>query len=98
MARAWLGRVYAECGEKQRAEDALSQLLEREKERQVDSWCLAEIYEVLGRKEEALERLEKAYEERSPNMIYLKLFAESRFKELSSEPRYQELLRLMAFK
>ena len=97
LARAWLARVYVKSGERQRAEDALSQLLEREKEQHVDSWCMAEIYEALGDKEKALDRLEKAYDERSPNIIYLKLFAQERFKDLSPEPRYQELLRLLAF-
>ena len=98
LARAWLARVYARSGDIQRAEEALLQLQQMERERHVDPWAFAEVYEVLGKKEEALNWFEKGYEEGSPNMLYLKIFAIDRFKDVSSEPRYQELLRLMAFK
>jgi serine/threonine protein kinase/tetratricopeptide (TPR) repeat protein len=97
LSRSWLGRVYGKSGDLQRAEEALLQIQQMEKESHVDPWALAEIYDVLGKKEEALDSLEKAYKERSPNMLYLKIFASERFQDISSEPRYQELLRLMAF-
>jgi len=69
-----------------------------QKRRYVDPWVFAEVYTALGEKEEALKFLEKAYKEGSPNMIYLKIFAHNRLKNISSEPKYQELLRLINFK
>lgn len=98
LSRSWLAQVYAKTGETQRVEEALFMLQEMQKRRYVDPWAFAEVYTALGEKEEALKCLEKAYKEGSPNMIYLKIFANNRFKNVSSEPKYQELLRLLNFK
>ena len=97
LSRSWVGWVYAKTGEVRLAEDCISKIKDMEKRRYVDPWVYAEIYAPLGKKEEALDYLEKAYEEGSPNMVYLKIFAQDRFKDISSEPRYQELFRLMNF-
>lgn len=97
LSRSWIGWVYARAGEVRLAEDCISKIKEMEKRRYVDPWVYAEILSPLGRKEEALDCLEKAYEEGSPNMIYLKMYVPDRFNDISSEPRYQELLRLMNF-
>jgi serine/threonine protein kinase/tetratricopeptide (TPR) repeat protein len=98
LSRSWLGHLYALIGEVERAEEVLSRLQEMEERRYIDPWVYAEVCAPLGRTEAALDALEKAYQESSPNMIYLKAFADNRFKNVSSEPRYQELLRLLNFK
>jgi hypothetical protein len=51
-------------------------------------------YVGMGNKQEALSWLEKAYSERSPSMISLKV--NPTFDPLRSEPRFQALLRHMA--
>jgi serine/threonine-protein kinase len=97
LSRSWIGWIYASAGEVQRAEDCLLKITDMEKRRYVDPWTYVEVLSPLGRKEEALNWLEKAYEEGSPNIIYLKIFAIERFKNISSEPGYQDLLRRMKF-
>lgn len=85
---ARLGYCYALWGKKAEAEEILDQL-KKERRPGYVSYAVAEIYEALGRKEEALGWLEKAYEERAPQMIGLK----SNFDALSSDSRFQDLLR-----
>jgi hypothetical protein len=52
---------------------------------------MAEIFAQLGRKDEAFAWLEKAYEERSFLMMYLKVAP--KLDPLRSDPRYADLLR-----
>ncbi len=52
---------------------------------------MAEIYTGLGEKHQALEWLEKTYEERSTALIYLKV--DPVFDSLRSDPRFADLLR-----
>jgi TolB-like protein/DNA-binding winged helix-turn-helix (wHTH) protein/Tfp pilus assembly protein PilF len=85
---ARLAYCYALWGKKAEAEEILDQL-KKERRPGYVSYAVAEIYEALGRKEEALGWLEKAYEERAPQMIGLK----SNFDTLSSDSRFQDLQR-----
>jgi len=55
------------------------------------SWMLARLYIHLGQPAEALTWLEKAYEERSGAIVYLKV--DPHFDSLHGEPRYQALLK-----
>ena len=55
------------------------------------AFASAQICAALGRKEEALKWLQKAYEERSPLMFALD--HESAFASLQSDSRFKELLR-----
>jgi hypothetical protein len=50
------------------------------------------IYAGLGEKDKAFEFLEKAYQERSPDIPYF-LKADLRIDNLRSDPRFQDLLR-----
>jgi RNA polymerase sigma factor (TIGR02999 family) len=88
---AALGRVYARMGDTARAQASLAELEDRAAESFVPSYDLAVIHAALGQTELALDWLEKAVEERSYWVIYLKidpaldaLRAESRFGELLS--------------
>lgn len=61
------------------------------KEKYVSPYDLALIYTSLGRKQEAIEHLKKAIEERSGWVIYLKV--EPMFDSLHAEPEFIELVR-----
>lgn len=57
---------------------------------------IATVHASLAHKDEAFEYLEKAYQERSPDLPYF-LKAELRMDSLRSDPRFQDLMRRMNF-
>jgi serine/threonine-protein kinase len=83
-----VGYVYGISGKPDEARKILNQLVER---KYVDSYYVAGIYAALREKDRAFEWLNKAYDERSPSMIALKI--EPFFDNLRNDPRYTELLR-----
>ena len=93
--RAALGRAYAVAGKRDEALKMLNELKERAKRSYVSPVGIAIIYVGLGEKEQAFSWLEKAYEDRSTWLIFLKV--EPRFDPLRSDPRFQSLLRRMNF-
>ena len=88
---AVLGYAYAAAGDRQQAEKVIAELTELSKRRYVPSFSVAGIYAELGRKDEAFAWLEKAYRERSPTLVDLKV--DPTLDALRSDPRYVELLR-----
>jgi hypothetical protein len=54
------------------------------------------IYAGLENKDKAIEFLEKAYQEKSPDVAYF-LKADLRIDSVRSEPRFQDLLQRMDF-
>ena len=92
-----LGHAYAVAGERAKAEGLLTRL------KAVDDptyqynvpFDLASIHVALGREEEAFQCLEKAYEEQSSNLAFLK--TDPRFDPIRDDPRFQDLLRRMNF-
>jgi len=71
----------------------LHELEEMSRHKQVASYDLALLYTGLGERDEAIEQLNRAYEDRSGFIIYLGV--EPQFDPLRSDPRYTELLRRM---
>ena len=69
----------------------LDQDLEESKRELSAGIDMAEIYAQLGEKDEAFKWLEKAYEERSAMMVYLKVLPN--LDPLRSDPRFADLLR-----
>jgi TolB-like protein/Tfp pilus assembly protein PilF len=65
--------------------------LEYSKDGNVSSYGLASIYARLGNKEEALKWLDKAYRERDPYVVYLKI--DPQFDGLRSDQRATDLMR-----
>ena len=61
-----------------------------EKQRPVQSVFLAELYARLGDNDQALDWLERAYEERHPSLIFLNL--DPKWESLRTDPRFQSLL------
>ena len=78
-----------------RRSDALKILNEFKKENWKfhDPRQVAEIYSLLGEKDKAMEWLEKGYAEHDSSMLYIRCNPE--LDSLSSDPRFQDLLRRM---
>ena len=89
---AGLAHAYAAMGKRAEAEKILAQLLKQSQTAYVSPYMIATIYAGLGNKDKAFEFLEKAYQERSPDVPYF-LKADLRLDTLRSDPRFQSLLR-----
>jgi TolB-like protein/Tfp pilus assembly protein PilF len=89
---AGLAHAYAAIGQRANAEKILRELLENSKRSYVSPYMIATIYAGLGDKNRAFEFLEKAYNERSPDIPYF-IKADLRIDNLRSDPRFQDLLR-----
>jgi tetratricopeptide (TPR) repeat protein len=92
---AGLAHVYATMGRKAESAKILNELLRQSKVTYVSPYMVAAIYAGLGQKDEAFEFLEKAYQERSPDIPYF-IKADLRMDTLRSDPRFQDLLRRVA--
>ncbi len=92
---AWLGYTYAVAGRRREAQETLKELKELSKRRYVSPFEIAMVYTGLGEKDQAFEWLEKADEERDPNMVWLKNVAW--LDPLRSDPRFEPFLRRMNF-
>jgi tetratricopeptide (TPR) repeat protein len=86
-----LAYIYGSVGRKAEAQKILDRLLEASKTVPIAAHHFALIYIGMGKKGEALAWLDKAYEEHSPMMAWLKV--DPRFDSLRPEPRFQNLLR-----
>ena len=91
MFRALLGAVLANLGQRQEALQILEQLAASSKQRYVPAQSFAIVYTGLGDKDQAFAWLDKAYEERSNRLAYLKV--EPTWDRLRSDPRFDALLR-----
>jgi len=91
LSLAALGHTYAVWGRRVEAERALNELKESSKQGYISSYSIAAIHAGLGEKDQAFIWLEKAYEERSGWLIWLR--AEPISDPLRSDPRFQDLLR-----
>jgi adenylate cyclase len=87
----WLGYAYAKSGDRTRAEGIVTELNQVSSRRFVSPFCTAVIYVGLGDKVRALDGLERAYEARSWDLLWLKM--DRIFDPLRSEPRFIALLK-----
>ena len=92
---ASLGHAYALSGRKAEAQNILTQLDDLSRQRYVSAYDRAVVYVGLGESEQALDWLQRAYQERSQFMIYLD--TDPRFDGLRTDARFQDLLRRMNF-
>ncbi len=90
---AALAHAHAVAGRKQEARKLLAQM--KASTEKAPPFFLALVYAGLGDTSLALGALEKAYQERSGSMRYLKV--EPRLDPLRDDPRFQALLRRMNF-
>ena len=92
-ALGFLGMCYGLAGRKADATKILNELLELNRRRYVTPPALANVYIGLGNRDQAFLWLEKAYQERSNYLAYLKVFPAD--DSLRSDPRLDHLLRRM---
>jgi len=95
LSRSWLGVTYALCGDRTRAQQKLEELHALERQQYVDPVTFAAIHEALGEADEALREYEKAFQDRSPNMVYARLV--QRLGPLAGNPRFNALVERMKF-
>ena len=84
-----LGRAYADCGEKERAEQLYSNLQSIATAEYVSSWNLAIVAVAIGRCEAALAHLERAVVEREPALLFLKSLPW--FAQIADQPRFKAI-------
>jgi DNA-binding winged helix-turn-helix (wHTH) protein/tetratricopeptide (TPR) repeat protein len=88
-----LAHAYAVSGKTNKAQRVLAELKEQSKRRYISPFNIAIIYVALGEKDQAFEWLEKAYDERSLWMVFLKV--DPRLDSLRATPDFANLLRRM---
>jgi TolB-like protein/Flp pilus assembly protein TadD len=85
-----LGHAYAQFGKRAEARAILNMLTDRARKNYVPSYYFVLVYTALGEKDLAFERLERAYQERSTVLAYLRI--DPRLAPLRSDPRFRSLL------
>ncbi len=95
-----LGSAYGLAGKQDKAAAILDQLLEMRRREYVPAICMARIYSRIGEKTEAIEWLEKAFEERNGEMVFLKgeiagAADGDSLNSLGNDPKLIDLLRQM---
>jgi TolB-like protein/Flp pilus assembly protein TadD len=88
-----LGYAYALAGKREEAEQMLSDLEETAKEKYVSAYYFAIIYLGLGEHDLAFQWLERAFDERSGFLAFIKV--EPMFDPLREDARFSDLLRRM---
>jgi len=88
--------VYALAGRRREAEAVQAQLQQSIKHHYVCSYEVASAYIALRDYDQAYKWLDKAYDDRSDCMIWLKV--DPRMDEIRKQPRFQEIMRKVGFK
>jgi TolB-like protein len=88
--QATLAQIYAASGKKGSSDEALKLLLANPAT--TSDW-LASVYAFRGELDQAFQQLDKAYDQRSPALLYLQ--SDPTFANLRRDPRYAALLRKM---
>jgi tetratricopeptide (TPR) repeat protein len=90
VVRAAIGYVQGVSGRRREALETLAELKRLTKERYVTPYGVALVYAGLGETDQALRWLERALEDRSHWLVWLKL--DPRLDTLRSDRRYRSLL------
>ena len=89
----WRAYAYGKAGQHQHAEEILQSLLRRQKTEYVPAYGLAIAFVGLGHKDDAFQWLDRGFEDRSEDMVYLKI--EPAWDPLRSDARFEEILHRM---
>ncbi len=92
---AQLGYALAKSGNRKRAQATLAELKLIAAEKFVSTYNFALIYNGLGEKEEALNYLEKSFQEREVQISFIKV--DTRWDEFRAEPHFVEIIKQMNF-
>jgi TolB-like protein/DNA-binding winged helix-turn-helix (wHTH) protein/Flp pilus assembly protein TadD len=87
-----LGFAYATAGRRTEARKILNQLKKKREQGLATSASVAILYGALGESDQAFAWLGKAYQERDPELTYIKVPGR-RFAPLNHDPRFQEVVR-----
>lgn len=90
-----LGHCYARAGRKKEAREVLNKLERLDERWHIPPVQIAFVYIGLGQKQQALDLLERAYDQRSWELVFLQ--AEPWLDDLRTEPRFIELVEKMKF-
>lgn len=93
---AHLAYTLAKSGQRREAQVELDRLLELSTERFVPPYLIALVYNGLGEREQALDWLERGFQQRDPKTVFL--MVEPKWANLRSEPRFQDLLQRVGLK
>jgi TolB-like protein/Flp pilus assembly protein TadD len=93
--RVGLARAYALAGREAEARKMLGQLSQLSRGAYLPPYYLAILHVALGENEQAFTWLEKAYRQRDPYLVYLKV--DEALDPLRPDPRFHELLRRVGF-
>ena len=96
LSWSWLGVTYANCGDTVRARQMLERLHALEKKQYVDPVTFAQVHGALGEVDLALDWYEKAFADRTPNMVFAAI-TPALCPELVGNLRYQALVDGMGF-
>jgi tetratricopeptide (TPR) repeat protein len=88
---ASLGNAEARTGNRPEAIKILDRLTELSKQRYVPAYYFAIVYAGLGQKDQAFTELQKAYQERSDFLLFLRVMEP--MASLRSDPRFADLVR-----
>ena len=95
FALASLGHAYAAAGKRDDARRILTDLNQLRKAAYVSPYAIGVIHVALGERAQALQWLQRAYEDRDVRMVEIRV--DPRLDPLRSDPRFQDLLRRMNF-
>ena len=91
ISLAYIGHVQGATGNRAEATKILQRLSDQSKQRYIPAFYFAMVYAGLGQKDEAFEWLEKAYQERSNYLLFMRWYPS--MVPLRSDPRFQDLVR-----
>jgi TolB-like protein/Tfp pilus assembly protein PilF len=90
-SRGWLAWIFAVSGQKERARETLRELDKLSKHQYIPASDSLSALIALGEREKAVAVLEKAVQERESNLAFIR--EEPTFSSLSSDPRFERVLR-----
>ena len=89
--RGWLAWIFAVSGQKERARETLRELDKLSNHQYIPASSSVSALVALGEREKALAVLEKAVQQRESNLAFIR--EEPTFSSLSSDPRFERVLR-----
>lgn len=95
--KSFLAGAYVEAGQREKAEAVGAELLEDTKNGMGLELAVAMVHDALGRSDEAMDWLEKAYETRSPMLAVVGLDIMP-FNSVRDDPRFHALLEKMGLR